>query len=640
MQFHTNGYLPGDPHHEPPDPRVAARLQARGPGLPDTVDVLIVGTGPAGLTVAAQLARFAGIDTRVVERRSGPLMHGQADGVAVRSVEMFDTFGFSHLILREAYWVNETTFWRPDPANRNHIVRTGRIQDTADGLSEFPHLIVNQARIHSYFLDTMRHAPSRLEVDYDWQCVGVAVDDNANNTHPVTVTLRRASGEQREVRARYVVGADGARSAVREAIGRQLRGDVAHHAWGVLDLLPLTDFPDIRFKTAIQSGSGRAILIIPREGGHLVRLYVDLGKVPTDDDGRVRQTPLEDVLTVIDEVFRPYTLRAAEVAWFSIYEVAQRLVDGFDDVPDDQRPARTPRVLLAGDACHTHSAKAGQGMNVGMQDGFNLGWKLAAVLEGRASPALLHTYSGERQPVAQILIDFDREWSAMMAAGPRDPAHPERGGVDPDELQRYFERSLRFTAGLGTRYPEGPLIGGSEHQSLATGFPIGERFHSAPVVRVADAKAMELGHVHKADGAWRLYAFADRTETAFNELMTFLASPESPIARFTPPGCDADTVIDLRGIYGRRFREVQVSQLPPALLPKAGRFDLTDYEKAFALGRAGEPDIYELRGIDRQRGALVLVRPDQYVAAVLPLSAHAELTAFLGRFLLPQSSRG
>ena len=91
-----------------------------------------------------------------------------------------------------------------------------------------------------------------------------------------------------------------------------------------------------------------------------------------------------------------------------------------------------PRVFIAGDACHTHSAKAGQGMNVSMQDAFNLGWKLAAVLQGRSDPALLATYSAERQPVARELIDFDREWSAMLAAPPRDPEHPERGGVDPD----------------------------------------------------------------------------------------------------------------------------------------------------------------------------------------------------------------
>ena len=120
-----------------------------------------------------------------------------------------------------------------------------------------------------------------------------------------------------------------------------------------------------------------------------------------------------------------------EIAWFSIYEVGQRLTDKFDDVPAELVGVRAPRVFIAGDACHTHSAKAGQGMNVSMQDAFNLGWKLAAVLEDRSPESLLHTYSAERQAIAQELIDFDKEWSAIMASPPEDPANPGAGGVDP-----------------------------------------------------------------------------------------------------------------------------------------------------------------------------------------------------------------
>ena len=106
--------------------------------------------------------------------------------------------------------------------------------------------------------------------------------------------------------------------------------------------------------------------------------------------------------------------------------------------PRSEAGSRPPRVFIAGDACHTHSAKAGQGMNVSLQDGFNLGWKIASVLEGRAKPELLHTYTVERHAVAQRLIDFDKEWSKIMASPPKDPARPELGGVDPAELQAYF----------------------------------------------------------------------------------------------------------------------------------------------------------------------------------------------------------
>ncbi len=630
MQFYLDGYAPGDP-----DILAAAPgAEARSAGLPETVDVLIVGTGPAGMVLAAQLSAFPGITTRIIDRREGPLQVGQADGVACRTVETFDTFGLSEKLVREGYWVNETVFWRPSPDDRATIVRTGRVQDTEDGLSEFPHLIVNQARLLSYLQDSMAKSPTRLVPDFGLDFVTLAVEPEGD--HPVVVTVKDvATGAGKVVRARYVVGCDGARSRVRDAIGAVPQGDYANHAWGVVDMLAVTDFPDIRIKAAIQSADKGNILLIPREGGYMVRLYVDLGEVDPANRDAVRHITQDQVIETARRVLHPYTLDVRDVAWFSVYQVGQRVTDRFDDVPAEEAGSRLPRVFIAGDACHTHSAKAGQGMNVSIQDAFNLGWKLAAVLDGRANPDLLRTYTVERHAIAKGLIDFDKEWSAIMASPPRDPRNSERGGVDPEDLQAYFVRSGRYTAGVATHYPPATFLTAEPvHQALAKGFTVGMRFHSGPVVRLADAKPMQLGHVHRADGAWRLYAFADASGDALGRLMDWLAtSDQSPVGRFTPDGADIDSVIDVRAIFQQGHRDLKVEDLPALLLPRKGRFGLIDYEKAFTPDLKTGPDIFDLRGIDRARGAMVVVRPDQHVATVLPLDAHDELTAFFARIL-------
>ena len=622
MQFYLDGYKPGDPDI----------LTAE---LPDAVDVLIVGSGPAGALLAAQLSTFPGISTRLVERLDGPLRVGQADGVACRTVEMFDAFGLSGKLLREAYWVNETVFWRPSKADRSRIERTGRVQDTEDGLSEFPHLIVNQARMQKYLLDYMRNSPTRLEANYGLEFVDLKVETEGE--HPVVVTLRKvANGAETTVRAKYVVGCDGARSRVRDSIGAVPRGDFANHAWGVVDMLAVTDFPDIRLKAAIQSADEGNILLIPREGGYMVRLYVDLGEIDPNKREAFRENTQEMVIETAQRVLRPYTLDVKSVAWFAVYQVGQRVTDRFDDVPADQADSRLPRVFIAGDACHTHSAKAGQGMNVSMQDTFNLGWKLISVFEGRAKPELLRTYTVERHAIAQGLIDFDKEWSKIMASPPKDPNRPELGGLDPAELQAYFVKSGRYTAGVATHYPPATVLTAeATHQNLAKGFTIGMRFHSAPVVRLADAKPVHLGHAARADGAWRIYAFADASGQRLRKLADFLAeSPNSPIRRFTPAGANIDSVIDVRAVFQQGHRDLKVEELPSILLPRKGRFGLIDYEKAYCPDLKNGPDIFELRGIDREKGAIAVVRPDQYVSNVLPLDAHDELTAYFGRFLL------
>jgi phenol 2-monooxygenase len=192
---------------------------------------------------------------------------------------------------------------------------------------------------------------------------------------------------------------------------------------------------------------------------------------------------------------------------------------------------------------------------------------------------------------------------------------------------------------MAVNYRPSLITAGPTHQHLATGFEIGTRFHSAPVVRYWDAKRIHLGHVIKADGRWRLLVFAGADEPGssrgrLSQLCDFLTgAPESPLRRYTPAGADIDAVIDVRAIVQHDHRELDSRLIPSLFAPQKGRYGLRDYEKLFCTQLNGEADIFEQRGIDRANGCIVVVRPDQFVANVLPLEAHDELTAFFDRFM-------
>jgi len=258
-------------------------------------------------------------------------------------------------------------------------------------------------------------------------------------------------------------------------------GDTTDTIWGVMDIYPHTTFPDIRRKSTLHTSSG-AILIIPREGASLVRFYIQLppGTVPS-------AVTLAHLQSQAQKIFAPYEMEFRGCEWWSAYAIGQRLASSFD---------KKGRVFLTGDACHTHSPKAGQGMNVSLQDGYNIGWKLGAVLSGQAPVSLLQTYVSERKKTAKDLIDFDREFARLFSE------KEEREG----QFSEFFVKSGRFTAGLGTRYTDS-LITSCEGLTVP-GIDVGMRMPSTQVIRFCDCKAVQLVSALKSDGRWRIIVFA------------------------------------------------------------------------------------------------------------------------------------
>lgn len=451
------------------------------------VDVLICGSGSAGLCAATWLSRY-GIRAKVLEQRSGPMKNGQADGVQCRTVEVFESFGLSEDMLREAYHVLEVNFWSKD--GKGGIHRASRTADTPPGLSHQPHVILNQARLNDLLIEAM-HRFNDQEIDYGYTVRSVRVNSaeaKDSKSYPVTVVAEK-KGLEEQFQAKYVLGCDGAHSIVRKSLGFKMVGDSSDALWGVMDVYPRTNFPDIRKKTTLHSDSG-SLLIIPREGGSLVRFYIELSH------GAVaKNVKLEDLQEQARRIFKPYTMDITETAWWSAYAIGQRRADFF---------TKDYRVFLTGDACHTHSPKAGQGMNVSLQDGYNIGWKLGAVLTGQASPELLETYVLEREKVATDLIEFDRHFMRLFSSKYR-----EENNITEKHFSEQFTKALRYTAGLTARYGDSLITSSkSSTPDVTKNLTVGMRFPSTQVIRFCDARPMQLVRALPADGRWRVVIFA------------------------------------------------------------------------------------------------------------------------------------
>lgn len=298
--------------------RLSAEMGSQGDDK-SYVDVLIVGAGPAGLMTANWLSRL-GVKTRIVDKRGTKVFNGQADGLQCRTLEIFDSFDFAHRAWRESNHMLEINLWNPD--SEGVIRRSDKIPDTIPGISRFQQIVLHQGRIERFYLDSIA-AHSDIRVERGVLPESLHFDESKaeeNDAHPIRVKLRHLDEEEatpkqsatsangaaiqdglfrsnladddtadlleasrlkdkaggtEEVHAKYMVGCDGARSWVRNEIGFSLHGDSTDYVWGVLDVIPITDFPDIRMRCAIHSASSGSLMVIPREN-KLVRLYVQV----------------------------------------------------------------------------------------------------------------------------------------------------------------------------------------------------------------------------------------------------------------------------------------------------------------------------------------------------------------------------
>lgn len=392
---------------------------------PDHVDVLIVGAGPAGLMAANWFSK-TGIKARIVDKRGTKVFNGQADGLQCRTLEILDSFGFGHRAWIESNHMLEICLW--NPGEDGVLRRSDRIPDTIPGISRFQQVVLHQGRIERFFLDSIEES-SDIRVERGVLPTSLEIDESKvedPDAYPITVNIRHLSEEEATpkqtatssngasvqdglfrsnlaaddtaeliaqaslndkantteiIKAKYMIGADGAHSWTRKQLGFELVGEQTDYIWGVLDIVPITDFPDIRARCAIHSASSGSVMVIPREN-KLVRLYIQMtttektGETASRTD-RSKITP-EAILASAQKILAPYTITYRKLDWWTAYQIGQRVGSHF---------SAHERVFLAGDAVHTHSPKAGQGMNVSMQDGEFLfpRWRVMRTDMGRNS---------------------------------------------------------------------------------------------------------------------------------------------------------------------------------------------------------------------------------------------------------------
>ncbi|KAI0738678.1 FAD binding domain-containing protein [Daedaleopsis nitida] len=589
-----------------------------------TVDVLIIGAGPAGLMCANALHR-AGVNVRIIDKRAVGVAAGQADGIQARTIEVLQSYGLGDTLIREGAHFYRAAFYNPGPDGG--IVRADRTPSIASPTARYPYLITrHQGAIEALFRGSME--PMGLFVQRSTIPTGIEISQeeselNDPQAYPVKVTLKRLDREEDDievVKAKFIVGCDGAHSWVRNTLDS---------FFGVVDMVVETDFPDTRCWSFLHSNHG-VLMNVPREGD-LMRYYIQL---PEDTDyvdkttGRVdksRASP-EKLIERAQKIFQPFNMKqAGPVEWWTIYIIGQRVA---------QKYSVHDRIFIAGDACHTHSPKSGQGMNASMNDTHNLAWKLAYVLRGWAPMSLLQTYEAERLKFARDLIAFDKRWAGLMASKPRSEENPD--GITHEEFVEAFQTFSGFSSGVGIRYEPSTVVNPT-HQSLASKLTIGERMIPHVFVQAADIRPVNIHDRMPSDTRFKVLFFtgdlaAAETKARLRALAEELEAPGSFLRRYGQG--DYHKVFDILCVCTAKKEDVDYTDVPKTLRTHWTKVLLDDTDMHGREGGGG----FVAYGIKPEGSVIIVVRPDGYVGMIAPFDRLDDISAYFSSFMLGVSS--
>ncbi|KAL4944601.1 hypothetical protein BDV06DRAFT_232853 [Aspergillus oleicola] len=410
-----------------------------------TYDVVIIGGGPVGLLLAYQLKRF-GVSVCVLEQHKKETQdaYGRAIALFPRTLELLDQLGVIEPMLQLGFACRSSVTYKDGERLIPGRVWTfmENIKDTAYDCT----LVLRQMYTEAILREKLQSVGA---VYYQgMECIDFEYDDSAApDGFPVKSEFKNTTTQATfQLKSKYFIGADGGRSFVRRHTGIRFCGDTSEDRWIRIDGVVETDMPITRAYGAIESKTHGNVLWAPLDHGATRIGYAYSNDIAAKyPDGVTEEVAVQEAI----ESMKPFKVKFKEVHWWTLYTIGQRIAETFSTKND--------RVFLCGDAAHTHSSGAAQGLNTGIHDAVNLAWKLALRVWGIARPEVLATYTVERASAVQRLIDYDKDIAMLMSC--KWPAWYQ-GDRDADHhlvLGEIFEKAASFNTGLGISYAENVL---------------------------------------------------------------------------------------------------------------------------------------------------------------------------------------
>ncbi|POW18171.1 hypothetical protein PSHT_06120 [Puccinia striiformis] len=602
----------------------------------ETTDVLIVGAGPAGLMASLCLHTF-GLSVLHIDNRPEPTSAGRADGIQPRTLEVHPSLLFIFLFTSSL-----------DPTPDKQLARTSRARSCPDFIDVRDRytLLLHQGIIEREFLAEISARAPNSQVLRPFEFVNCRYHASGKEPtdYPIEVTVRSADGTEKLVRTKYywVVMAPRVTS---ESLWEGLSDWKVKKltSFGALWIVgsSLISVTDLKLKCLIHSRNDGSIMVIPREN-NLVRFYVQL--VNGDSECDKDTATLENCQEQARKIFHPYTLKFGDTDWFSIYKIGQQIANAY---------TLDGRIILGGDAVHTHSPKAGQGMNISMLDMYSLAWKINLVEKGIGQrEKIMETYEQERRGVAQELMAFDSEYSKLFSGrgskigSSKDKTRATNNlEVDPQRFIELFKQNAYFTSGCGAVYPSNVFNARADshifksHIDCRIDGPLraGERLLPGDAIRVIDGNPVRIEQEVRMDGAFRIYIFLGASPVGsrldyLNESCCFLkrfrATTGQRCSVFDPQRAGPNPFFTFLLVTSRSRDEWDIADLPPLFSgPYASQVYVDLIENTVAgLGSTKTCSLHSKYGesicvlcFDEGEGGggIIIVRPDGYVGSVV-----------------------